>query len=413
MMVTEPPTSMLSLPGTDYCTDFEMDEAEQEIIQHVIALGKDSKHIAVDTITRLYQEWGVYYDSLRYYKLGGDGSPELPDTRPAWPYDTNNKGVNAKDFPAATVREGMCASPPGLVLNCTPEPVQKKYSYDRPTNTCPRVYCVTDTDPLVAGEYWEDISNIVQDQVPRYIKGKIDTSQFQACSRPPPPPPAAQTEPPTEPETLIETEEPTTDAPSAAFTTISPTRSPIAEATTVPPKEESDRPTQPPREPCFDDIIVQKVIGTTDYPASSQQQQPPVTIVNKDETTVTVALHQSWTNWKQNTTVDHIFASYKPTIWNQVCVEAQDVSGGGTQFDTITITCNIMSPRAYLTLCVADENILSFDDTAVIPKCCHPDTIPPTSNTVCYLLDINCRSECSIEETTKDRRYLRNLLQGN
>ena len=122
--------------------------------------------------------------------------------------------------------------------------------------------------------------------------------------------------------------------------------------------------------------------------------------MNKDETTVTVALHQSCTNWKQNTTVDHIFALYRPTI--------------GTQFDTIiTITCNIMSPRAYLTLCVADENILSFDDTAVIPKCCHPDTIPPTSNTVCYLLDINCRSECSIEETTKDRRYLRNLLQGN
>ena len=186
-------------------------QLESDVIQDVIALGKDSKNKLFDTIERLQSrlngakqctdsEWRINYGHLSYYKIG-DGTPEgvgcreTPFTGMDWPYDTNDKGVNHKDYPAATVREGTCGS--GLVLQCTPEPIPAKYSYDRPTNPCPRVYCVTAADPLVAGEYWEDISNFVQDQVPRYIKGAIDTNQ--ECLIPPPPPATETEQPPIDP----------------------------------------------------------------------------------------------------------------------------------------------------------------------------------------------------------------------
>ena len=130
---------------------------ETNIIADVLALGQDSKNQLFDTIERLQSrlhgekqctdsEWRINYGHLSYYKIG-DGSPDgvgchdlplmgLDVTGMEWPYDTNDKGVNHQDFPAATVRKGMCNSGiPGMVLQCTPEPIQAKYSYDRPTNT--------------------------------------------------------------------------------------------------------------------------------------------------------------------------------------------------------------------------------------------------------------------------------------
>jgi hypothetical protein len=195
-----------------HASDLDCSQLETDVIQDVIALGQDSKNKLFDTIERLQSrlhgekqctdsEWRINYGHLSYYKIG-DGTPDgvgchdvplmgLDVTGMEWPYDTNDKGVNHQEYPAATVRKGMCGSGiPGMVLQCTPEPIQNKYSYDRPTNKCPRVYCVTDADPLVAGEYWEDISNFVQDQVPRYIKGAIDTTAYQDCRIPSPPSPS-------------------------------------------------------------------------------------------------------------------------------------------------------------------------------------------------------------------------------
>ena len=124
-------------------------QLETDVIQDVIALGQDSKNKLFDTIERLQSrlngakqctdsEWRINYGHLSYYKIG-DGTPEgvgcreTPFTGMDWPWDTNDKGVNHQDYPAATVREGTCGS--GLVLQCTPEPIPAKYSYDRPTNT--------------------------------------------------------------------------------------------------------------------------------------------------------------------------------------------------------------------------------------------------------------------------------------
>ena len=130
---------------------------ETTIIAEVLALGQDSKNQLFDTIERLQSrlhgekqctdsEWRINYGHLSYYKIGdetpdGVGCHDVPlmgldVTGMDWPYDTNDKGVNHQEFPTATVRKGMCNSGiPGMVLECTPEPIQAKYSYDRPTNT--------------------------------------------------------------------------------------------------------------------------------------------------------------------------------------------------------------------------------------------------------------------------------------
>ena len=77
-------------------------------------------------------------------------------------------------------------------------------SFDATNSRCPRVYCVSDADPLVAGAYWEDLSNFVQDQVPRYIKGAIATNDYLDC-RGVPPPAAIETAPPTPKQSLEDT----------------------------------------------------------------------------------------------------------------------------------------------------------------------------------------------------------------
>ena len=149
-------TTTTTTTSVVHASDLDCSQLETDVIQDVIALGQDSKNKLFDTIERLQSrlhgekqctdsEWRINYGHLSYYKIG-DGTPDgvgchdvplmgLDVTGMEWPYDTNDKGVNHQEYPAATVRKGMCGSGiPGMVLQCTPEPIQNKYSYDRPTN---------------------------------------------------------------------------------------------------------------------------------------------------------------------------------------------------------------------------------------------------------------------------------------
>lgn len=180
----------------------------------------------------------------------------------------------------------------------------------------------------------------------------------------------------------------------------------------TPPPTKAPLPTEAPTlSPikCVNDVIVKKTVGETEFPSIPTK---PVTIVGKndDQNTVTVALSQYWTG--KESSIGHLFASYKETMWEEKCLETKNIIGDGAIFDTITIQCNIMSPMAHLEICIADDlsnNILLTKDDADIPKCCHPD-IPPDYGTVCYTLEISCNSEC-IKEESEDRRG-RHLLRG-
>jgi len=153
----------------------------------------------------------------------------------------------------------------------------------------------------------------------------------------------------------------------------------------------------PPKE-CPEDVTLRQMSGRTDFPVDKSV----VEIVRQDSTSVTVGLNQQWTGQAQS--VNSIFYQYKESIWSDQCYEETNVNGDEL-FDTVTIACNIMSPYAYLQICVVDDEVLSEQDNATIPKCCHSEeNVPPNTPTVCYSLEIRCESLCVEEEVQRSLR---------
>jgi len=125
----------------------------------------------------------------------------------------------------------------------------------------------------------------------------------------------------------------------------------------------------------------------TPYPDSA------IRILSQDLTNVTVQLTQSYTDARA--TIDHMFYQYKPDVFDSKCYEEEDMEGGSTI--EITIECLRHSPIALLELWVADEvekEILTVEDNAVIPECCHPDNVEEGTPTTKYLVEIKCKTEC-------------------
>jgi hypothetical protein len=154
---------------------------------------------------------------------------------------------------------------------------------------------------------------------------------------------------------------------------------------------------------CPDDVKLVKQHGITSFP---EDTTPAVKISSQDTSTVTVQLQQAWTS---STMIDYIFYEYKEDKFNSKCYEKSEVKFGEV-YDTITIQCNIMTPIAFLQICVADnitKEFLQLEDNGTIPKCCHSEQ--PEIPAVCYDLQINCEPECT-ENASASRR--RNLVRG-
>jgi len=136
--------------------------------------------------------------------------------------------------------------------------------------------------------------------------------------------------------------------------------------------------------------------------AAAEAIPPAVEIVSQDTNTVTVRLNQEWTTSLDKSVA--IFYEYKENMFTNKCHTAPHALGRDT-YDEITITCNVMSPIAYLHICVADDqrnDIVVAGDDATIPKCCHSkDIVPENSPTVCYNLEILCAPECTDTFATK------------
>ena len=168
------------------------------------------------------------------------------------------------------------------------------------------------------------------------------------------------------------------------------------DAITDPPTESIDEAPEYPPPPCPEDISLKHKVGDTEFPVDKAVQ-----IVSQDTSTVTVKLNQAWTTGTATTTnIDHIYAAYKTSLFDQHCYESNNVQAGTTFEEEVTITCNIMSPVASLEICVADDlthEVLTVADNAEVPKCCYP-SFPPDTPVVCYRLEINCVTEC-IDET--------------
>jgi len=154
---------------------------------------------------------------------------------------------------------------------------------------------------------------------------------------------------------------------------------------------------------CPGDVKLIRQQGITRFP-----EDAAVKIISQDISTVTVKLEQAWTS---SAIIDSIYYEYKTDLFDSKCYEEVGVDRGVT-YATITIQCTVLTPTAYLHICVADDitkDFLQVMDDAIIPKCCH-STTPEDSPVVCYNLQINCETECVEEKSTTSRR---NLLRGN
>merc|ERR1711865_272305 len=216
---------------------------------------------------------------------------------------------------------------------------------------------------------------------------------------------APTTSSPTDAPTAAPTTSAPTDEPTAAPTTSAPTTlSPTIKAVTRPPivtnggdDDDDDLVFQPT---CPADVKLIATRGSKDI-----DLERVVRIVSQDTSTVQVALNQGWeqevggSNANAIPTIDHVFYSYRTDIFDVNCYEETSVMEN-KRIDTVTIQCNVNKPFALLEICVVDDitnGLLSVQDDATIPKCCHP-TFPPNIPTVCYTIEVNCVTECEDDD---------------
>merc|ERR1712072_1087952 len=197
-----------------------------------------------------------------------------------------------------------------------------------------------------------------------------------------------------------------------------PTESPTAKPTESPTVKRTDPPTVTNGEDddddfifvpsCPEDVTVVKQVGATEFPDDPNEA---VKIVSQDLSTVTVKLNQAWSSpGDEDIPIDHIYYNFMEDTFDEKCYEESQVADG-TFYDTITIQCDVTKPIALLEICLADNianELLTVEDNAVVPKCCHP-SFPPDTPVVCYAVEINCVTEC-IGEEVKERR---GLLRGS
>mmetsp|Transcript_14978 Transcript_14978/g.30627 ORF Transcript_14978/g.30627 Transcript_14978/m.30627 type:complete len:369 (+) Transcript_14978:126-1232(+) len=198
------------------------------------------------------------------------------------------------------------------------------------------------------------------------------------------------------------TDAPVDDGTSATKEIIpQPTDAPVDDAVMIPPTSpNTDEPEDQLPPSCPGDIKLLQTHGVTGFPADNAG----IRIKSQGTTTVKVELDQLWTSGS-TATVDSIFYNYKTSLFTEQCFEKLNVVGGGTTdsiYDTIDITCNVITPIAYLEICVADNGgALTAQDNAIIPRCCQSE-LPPQTPKVCYHFEINCKTEC-VDEVTLQR----------
>ena len=189
------------------------------------------------------------------------------------------------------------------------------------------------------------------------------------------------------------TSSPTSTPVKTSSPTSAPVKSPVEDAITQPPvsppitvhgDDDDDDIVFNPE--CPDDILLINQIGVTPFPNDG------IRILSQDQTSVTVELTQSYTT--SPATIDYLFYQYKPDSFDTKCYEEDNMDGAATI--EVTIECMRNTPIALLELWVADaveKNVLTADDTAIIPDCCHP-SVPEGTPTTKYLFEIKCETAC-------------------
>jgi hypothetical protein len=158
---------------------------------------------------------------------------------------------------------------------------------------------------------------------------------------------------------------PTMEVPNACITSV---EAPITQTS----KTQND---------CPEDAIVVSKVGETDF------LENPIVILEQTGDTVRFLVRNTFQQ-----TVARIFTEYDEVpSWNSVCYEAQNLELDDSV--EYTAKCWVNEPIAIVHIWVSDPSFLSGQDTAEVPKCCHPpanDVIP----TVEYTFKLKCATEC-------------------
>jgi len=134
---------------------------------------------------------------------------------------------------------------------------------------------------------------------------------------------------------------------------------------------------------CPADLILLKKEGVTNFPKDALK------IMDQSASQVTVELYQSYT--ASDTTIDSMYYQFQPDNFDRKCLEKKNVPGGDTT--SITIQCTKTSQIALLEVWIADSEVLTKDDKAIVPDCCQP-TVSKETPVSKYLLEIKCVSAC-------------------
>jgi len=158
-----------------------------------------------------------------------------------------------------------------------------------------------------------------------------------------------------------------------------------------------------PEPECPNDIKVIKTAGFTEL--TKFDAAAAVQIISKDTLNVTVSLNQVW---KSKDSIDKIYYEYQKDFFDSICPAQGNVDYGSTYAESIVIQCNVLKPFAKIKICLEDSitkdlPFLNIQDTATIPKCCHP----MDENAVCYTIEINCTPECAEADAQQAMRGLR------
>lgn len=230
-----------------------------------------------------------------------------------------------------------------------------------------------------------------------------------------PPTPSPTNKPsrnPTESPTLSPTNRRRTRSPSNE-----PTYAPFLDASTPPPigvfslNDDGVDTFAVESNSCHDDVELKNSKGLTPFPSDTTSA---VQILSQDTNTVTVQLIQAFNNQSPDSNIDRIYYQYKDSLYSRQCYEETNVDSNKVYAEEVTIQCNIMTPYAYLEICLVDDAGKNFlhesEDDAEIPNCCHHDPDDSINeSTVCYNLKISCKSKCA--DTTVDYRR-RTHLRG-
>eukprot|EP00537_Pseudo-nitzschia_pungens_P012634 CAMPEP_0172390452 /NCGR_PEP_ID=MMETSP1061-20121228/7091_1 /TAXON_ID=37318 /ORGANISM="Pseudo-nitzschia pungens, Strain cf. pungens" /LENGTH=1397 /DNA_ID=CAMNT_0013120835 /DNA_START=294 /DNA_END=4487 /DNA_ORIENTATION=- len=178
-----------------------------------------------------------------------------------------------------------------------------------------------------------------------------------------------------------------TASPTVTHSSV-PTSSPSSSSTESSTSTPTSTPTFPPtfdfnENSCPADLILLKKEGVTNFPKDALQ------IIDQSASKVTIKLHQSYTT--SNTTIDSMYYQFQPDNFDRKCLEKKNVPGGDTT--SITIQCTKTSQIALLEVWIADSEVLTKDDKAIVPDCCHP-TVSKGTPVSKYLLEIKCVSVC-------------------